>query len=148
MSKFINKMLNLVGWNEEEEEFEQKEEFTPSESSRSSKSKGKVVNIHSTDQFKVVVLQPETYEDAQEICDNLKAKKPVIINLEEMDLETARRVIDFLSGAVYALDAHIQKVSNGIFLVAPYNVDIMGNFRDELSTKGIFPFMSWLYNGG
>lgn len=142
MSKFFNSMLKLVGWGEEyEEEYDQKEEYEH-ESASTAKQKGKVVNIHSPAQFKVVVLQPETFEDAQEICDNLKAKKPVIINLEEMDIETARRVIDFLSGSVYALDAHIQKVSNGIFLVAPYNVDIMGNFRDELTSKSAFPFMT------
>lgn len=147
MSKLINKMLGLVGWTEEdEEEVEQKEEYyAPEEKFNPNKNKNnsnKVVNIHSPAQYKVVVLQPETFEDAQEICDNLKAKKPVIINLEEMDLETAKKVIDFLSGCVYALDGNIQKVSNGIFLVAPYNVDIMGNFKDELRSTGVFPFLT------
>lgn len=146
MSKFINKMLNLVGWNEEEDEDIENEEVIVDEKAnyKNSKDKGKVVNIHTNAQFKVVVLQPDTFEDAQEICDNLKSKKPVIVNLEEVDVETARRVIDFLSGSVYALDGNIQKVSNGIFLVAPYNVDIMGNFKDELRTKGYLPFMPQL----
>lgn len=143
MSNFFNKVLGIVGWAEEdEEELEQKEELYADEKSNPSKNKGKVVNIHSASQLKVVVLQPETFEDAQEICDNLKAKKPVIINIEEMDIDTARKVIDFLSGCVYALDGNIQKVSNGIFLVAPYNVDIMGNFKDELRGKGMFPFLT------
>ena len=142
MSKFINKMLNLVGWNEEEEEEVEQESNYVDERNNSKNNKGKVVNIHSNAQLKVVVLQPEVFEDAQEICDNLKAKKPVIVNLEEMDVDTARRVIDFLSGSVYALDGNIQKVSNGIFLVAPYNVDIMGNFKDELRNKGFLPFMT------
>lgn len=142
MAKIINKMLNLVGWNEEEEELEENEENNSGERHDTGKHKGKVVNIHTTTQLKVVILQPENFEDAQEICDSLKSKKPVVVNLEEMDVETARRVIDFLSGSVYALDGNIQKVSNGIFLVAPYNVDIMGNFRDELRSKGVLPFMS------
>lgn len=142
MSKFMDKLINMVGWSEDDEDIEQKEENRVQDNPKSSKDKGKVVNIHSASQLKVVVLQPETFEDAQEICDNLKAKKPVIINLEEMNTETARRVVDFLSGSVYALDANIQKVSNGIFLVAPYNVDIMGNFRDELRSKGAFPFLT------
>lgn len=141
MSKIINKMLNFVGWGEEEEEeMEQREEQYFDERNANSKSKSKVVNIHTSSQLKVVVLQPESFDEAQEICDNLKSKKPVIVNLEEMDVESARRVIDFLSGSVYALDGNIQKVSNGIFLVAPYNVDIMGNFKDELKGKSALPF--------
>lgn len=143
MSKFINKVLNLVGWNDEEEdEIEQEESYIDEKSNSKNSKNNKVVNIHTNAQLKVVVLQPEVFEDAQEICDNLKSKKPVIVNLEEMDVDTARRVIDFLSGAVYALDGNIQKVSNGIFLVAPYNVDIMGNFKDELRSKGFLPFMT------
>jgi cell division inhibitor SepF len=62
------------------------------------------------------------------------------MNLESVDREVARRIVDFLSGAVYALDGNIQKVSNGIFLIAPYNVGIMGDFKDELRNKGIFPW--------
>lgn len=143
MGKFINKMLNFIGWaDEEEEELQQNDEFYTEEKFDSSKHKGKVVNIHTTTQLKVVVLQPESFEEAQVICDNLKSKKPVIVNLEELDVDTARRIIDFLSGSVYALDGNIQKVSNGIFLVAPYNVDILGNFKDELRSKGVLPFMT------
>lgn len=141
MPKFFDKMLNMVGWGEEDEIEEEQKQEVHQDDHLSSKYKGKVVNIHATTQLKVVVVQPETYEDAQEICDNLKAKKPVVINLEEMDADTARRVLDFLFGSVYALDANIQKVSNGIYLVAPYNVDIMGNFRDELKSKGVFSFI-------
>lgn len=143
MSKFINKMLNLVGWSEDDEnEAEYEETYVEDKSNTKPGKNNKVVNIHTNATLKVVVLQPETFEDAQEICDNLKAKKPVIVNIEEMDVDNARRVIDFLSGSVYSLDGNIQKVSNGIFLVAPYNVDIMGNFKDELRSKGFLPFMS------
>ena len=64
------------------------------------------------------------------------------MNLESVDRDVQRRIVDFLSGAVYALDGNIQKVSNGIFLIAPYNVGIMGDFKDELRNKGIFPWNS------
>ncbi len=100
--------------------------------------KNKVVNIHATTQLKVVVMQPESFEDARGIADHLKTKKPVIINLESLETDVARRVVDFLSGAVYGLDGNIQKVSAGIFLIAPYNVSIMGDFKDELKNKGLF----------
>lgn len=104
--------------------------------------KGKVVNITSTTQFEVVVLQPESFEEAKDITDNLKTKKPVIVNLEKIEKEQARRMVDFVSGASYALGGDIQKISNMIFLVTPYNVGILGDFKDELKNKGIFP---WSY---
>ena len=68
------------------------------------------------------------------------AKKPVVINLEKLEKDVARRVIDFISGSVYALGGSIQKVSGGIFLIAPYNIDIMSDVRDELKNTGIFPW--------
>ena len=64
----------------------------------------------------------------------------MVINLEAVERNAAQRIVDFLSGAVYALDGNIQKVANGIFLIAPYNVGIMGDFKDELRSKGIFPW--------
>ena len=104
--------------------------------------KGKVVNINTTTQLKVVVVSPDSFEEARDIAEHLKQKKPVVINLESVEKEVARRIIDFLSGAVYATEGNIQKISSGIFLVAPYNVGIMGDFKDELRNKGVFP---WQY---
>ncbi len=150
MAKLLNKMLNLVGWETEEEETEEiqeeaKEETTQApqylQSFAKKSQQNKVVNLHSNSQFKVVIMQPETFDDAREVCDHLKNKKPVIVNLEGLTKETAQRVIDFLSGSVYAVDGDIQKVSTGIFMIAPNNVDIMGDFKDELKSKGAFPWM-------
>lgn len=150
MAKLLNKMLNFVGWESEEEENTEEEQETIREEqhqptqflhSTLKKQQNKVVNIHSSSQLKVVIVQPENFEDARDICDHLKNKKPVIINLEEIDKESAQRIVDFLSGSVYALDGDIQKVSAGIFLIAPNNVDIMGEFKDELKNKGVFPWV-------
>lgn len=104
--------------------------------------KNKVVKIHTTAQLKLVVMQPESFEEARDIANHLKSKKPVVMNLESVERDVQRRIVDFLSGAVFALDGNIQKVSNGIFLIAPYNVGIMGDFKDELKNKGIFPWNS------
>jgi len=101
--------------------------------------KNKVVKIHTTAQLKLVIMQPKTFEEAKDIAIHLKSKKPVVMNLESVEREVARRIVDFLSGAVYALDGNIQKVSNGIFLIAPYNIGIMGDFKDELRSK-VFPW--------
>ena len=63
----------------------------------------------------------------------------MIINLENLDPELAKKIFDFVSGAVYALDGSIQKVSKSIFVLAPSNVDISGNISEELKNSGIFP---------
>ncbi|MDD3438768.1 MAG: cell division protein SepF, partial [Clostridiaceae bacterium] len=96
--------------------------------------------------MKVVLVEPSSYDEVQSICDDLRSKKPVIINFEEMDKEVAKRMVDFISGAVYVLDGTIQKISNGIVLVAPSNVDVLGNIKSSIGDEnfdleGIF---SWL----
>lgn len=148
----VNKMLNLIGFESAEEDYEDEliENSTSSSANTmfmeeesetlDSGKRNKVVKIHTTAQLKLVVMQPEKFEDAKDIANHLKNKKPVVMNLESVDRDIARRIVDFLSGAVYALDGNIQKVSNGIFLIAPYNVGIMGDFKDELRSKGIFPW--------
>ena len=124
--------------------FKQKEapvkETKEAKESLSAPKKGKIVNIHTTTQLKVVVVQPVAFEDSKEIADHLKTKKPIVVNLENIEREVAKRIIDFLSGAVYSLDGNIQKISNGIFLIVPYNMGIMGDFKDELRNKVAFPF--------
>ncbi len=141
---FLDKMKNAIGLGDEEYYDEDDiltsdyDEEEPALEERGFGRKNKVVNIHATTQLKVVVMQPENFEDAKGIAEHLKAKKPVIINLESLDSDIARRVVDFLSGAVFGLDGNIQKVASGIFLIAPYNVSIMGDFKSELQSKGLF----------
>ena len=104
----------------------------------------KVVSLPQTQQIKMVISQPTTFEQAEEICDLLKEKKSVIINLEYVNKDVARRIVDFISGGVFALDGHIQKVSNSIFLIAPYNYEITNEMaREEISNK---LSVSWLKN--
>lgn len=140
----MNKMLKWIGISEDE--YDEENEFLTDGMEEAEDpviptgKRGKVVNIHATTQLKVVVIQLQSFEDAKDIADHLKSKKPVVINLEKLEKDVSRRVVDFLSGAVYGVDGNIQKVANGIFLIAPYNVGIMGDFKDELK-KG-FP---WSY---
>ncbi len=96
-------------------------------------------------QMKVILIEPINYDDVQDICDNLKNKKPIIINFENLDKNIARRMVDFVSGAVYAVDGTIQKVSNGIVIAAPPNVDILGSMGDIGTEAFDFEkFMDWL----
>ena len=84
----------------------------------------------------MVISQPTTFEQSDEICSFLKEKKSVIVNLEYVNKDVARRIVDFISGGVYALDGYIQKVSNSIFLVAPSNYEITNEMaREEMKSK-------------
>lgn len=149
MSKLLDKVMNLVGLEEEEEEYTIEEEYSeqPSESTILMKNRdyarnqNKVVNIHTQGHFKVVILQPETFEQAREITEHLKGKKPVITNVESLEKNQAQRIVDFLSGSVYALGGNIQRISNGIFLIAPQNVDIMGGMKRGAVEKGEFAWI-------
>lgn len=153
MAKLLNRMLNLVGWEAEEadeadeiKDDVEEESYQPPRYFQTYTKKpqqNKVVNMHSSNQFKVVIMQPETFDDARDVCDHLKSKKPIVVNLENLNKETAQRVIDFLSGSVYGLDGDIQKVSSSIFLIVPNNVDIMGAFKDEFKSKAAFPWMRY-----
>ena len=140
MANIIDKMTNFFAGTDDELENEEYFESEKKEEADFSVKKGKVVNINTTTQLKVVVVTPESFEEAKDIAEHLKQKKPVVINLEGVEKDIARRIVDFLSGAVYSLDGNIQIISTGIFLIAPYNVGIMGDFKDELRNKGVFPW--------
>ena len=92
---------------------------------------GETVPMPNVAAMKMIVYHPVSYEDAQNIIDNLKARKPVIVNMEELDVAAAQRILDFISGAIYALNGTIAKISRDIFVVAPTNYDVIGNENGE-----------------
>ncbi len=104
----------------------------------------KVVNMPQVQQVRMVISQPTTFEQAEEICDYLKERKSIIVNLEYVNKDIARRIVDVMSGAVHALDGHIQKISNSIFLIAPTNYEISNEMaREEIKNR---LSVSWLKN--
>lgn len=146
----LNKFMNMFGMGAEDEIEEDYEDINEvyEENDDLEETKGlfgrknnKVVNMAS--QVRMVIMQPTTFEQSEEICDLLKEKKSIIINLEYVNKDIARRIIDVVSGAAHALDGHMQKVSNSIFLVAPYNYDITSEAKEEAKSK--IP-VSWLKN--
>ena len=147
MSSIMDWVKNTIGYSEEEQEeysapepatIPQRRARNPEESFGTLPKRSRVVNINTTAQLKVVVVQPVTYDDAPEIADHLKQKKPVVINLEKLEKSVANRIFEFLGGVVYALDGSMKKVSAGILLVVPNNMGIMGDFSDDLKTQGLF----------
>ena len=145
----MNKIWGAFGMDAEEndeEELDYVEEYEE-ENEKENKLWGrrnKVVSMPQPQQIKMVISQPTTFEQSEEICDLLKQKQSVIVNLEYVNKDVARRIIDVVSGAVHALDGHIQKVSNSIFLIAPFNYEITNEMaREEIKNK---LSVSWLKN--
>ena len=82
-------------------------------------SESNVVSLPNAAQLKMIVYHPVSYEDTQNIIDNLKSRKPVIVNMEELDLDCAQRILDFMAGAIYALNGTIYKISRRHHLIRP-----------------------------
>jgi cell division inhibitor SepF len=93
--------------------------------------KNNVIKVHSNTDMKVFICEPQKYEDCTKAVDELKNRKVVVLNIEGMELENQKQVFEFIKGAVYALEASIQKISNGIFVIAPNNVQIDGRLSDR-----------------
>ena len=95
--------------------------------------------------MEVCVIKPTTVDDAREITETLLGGSTVILNLEGLDLEVAQRIIDFTSGATFAINGNLQKISNFIFLVTPTNVDISGDLHDLLNSSFDVPSIKTRY---
>ena len=89
------------------------------------------VSYNGTSAFKLVVIEPKSFDECPKLVDSLKGRRPVIINLENIETETAKKIFDFLSGATYALNGGVQKVASNIFIFAPESVDIASNNQEE-----------------
>lgn len=132
----MNRIMNLIGLQEEEEIIEREQvvdqhdepETNPFEARRN---KGNVVSIHSQKNMRVIMSEPRNYEDTQDIADHLRSRRSVVVNLHKARQDQAVRIVDFLSGTVYALNGTITKVGPNIFLCTPDNVDILGAITDS-----------------
>jgi cell division inhibitor SepF len=145
-NRVLDKFKSFWGFEEEDEEdlVEEKvdkeqvqQSYTPpSLPSYTGASKNRVVNIHANNQIKIDVFQPKAFEESLDIVDCLRSKRPVIVNLEAIQPELARKIFDFLSGALCAIDGKAEKISKGIILMAPSNVEINGKITsDDLMTN-------------
>ncbi|WP_027091057.1 cell division protein SepF [Cohnella thermotolerans] len=145
----MNKFLNYLGLQEEEApadrdkmgiEDEQEVETSPFELRKQS-SKNNVVSIHSQKSVRVMLAEPRTYDEAQEMADHLKSRRSVIVNLQRVRREQAVRIVDFLSGTVYALGGHISKIGTNIFLCTPDSVEISGTISEMMAEEADYQKM-------
>ena len=160
----MNKVWDLFGMDraEEEEDYDNEDVYDYEDEDdeaqeegrgffgRKNRENNKIVSMPqaqtNANAIKMVISQPTSFEQSDEICSFLKERKSVIVNLEYVNKDVARRIVDFISGGVYALDGYIQKVSNSIFLVAPSNYEITNEMaREEMKSK---LSVSWLKNNG
>lgn len=120
-----NWFKNILGISEDEEEEEVLETQQPEESlaKETKKSEGQITTTH-YGKLTVVVISPNSFDEARKAVDSLKQGRPIMANFEDTDKEVARRFIDFASGAVYALDGMVEKVGKNVFLFATRNVAV------------------------
>ena len=90
---------------------------------------GQVLNMGSGKQ-EVVLFHAKTFDDAAKAADELRRKKAVILNMENVDKALTRRVVDFLSGSVYALDGSVKKIAQSTYLFCPHNMDVVGDLEN------------------
>ncbi len=84
---------------------------------------------------KMILLEPRAFSESQQIADHLKKRNTVVVNMKRVTQEQAKRIIDFLSGTVYAIGGDLQKIGVGIFLCTPKNVNVEGSITDDDSKK-------------
>lgn len=119
-------------YDDHNEEYEEELEPVVKQQKQPVKSQN-VVSLQSVQKSsKVILIEPRVYAEAQEIADHLKSRRAVIVNLQRIEHDQAKRIVDFLSGTVYAIGGDIQKVGSSIFLCTPDNVEISGNISELL----------------
>ena len=125
---------------EEDYEYEYVEEEEEAVTNKNQSTKQNVVSLTSIQQSnsKVVLCEPRNYNEAQEIADNIVNKRAVVINLQRVDHQQAKRIVDFLSGTVYALGGDIQKLGAETFLCTPDNVDVSGSISSTIVNEDDF----------
>lgn len=84
---------------------------------------------------KMILLEPRAYSESQQIADHLKSRNSVVVNLKRVTSAQAKRIIDFLSGCIYAIGGSMQKIGVGIYLCTPKNVNVQGKISDEVDKK-------------
>ena len=117
-------------YNQVDYEYDEDENETAGETLSIFKRKNKVVAMPQQ-QIKMKIAKPTNFDQVDEIIIELKQKNAVVINLEYVSKDVARRIVDVVSGATKAIDGHMEKVSNSIFVVAPFNYDIVNEITKE-----------------
>jgi cell division inhibitor SepF len=118
----------------EQEESEPAKQSTSHASKQQHTQKNNIVSLQSVQKSsKVILVEPRVYAEAQDIADHLKNRRAVVVNLQRIERDQAKRIVDFLSGTVYAIGGDIQKIGADIFLCTPDNIEVSGNISQIMS---------------
>ena len=90
---------------------------------------GQILNMGASNKQEVVLFRPSNFIDTSKAADDLRNRKAVIVNMENVDKAMARRVVDFLSGCAYALDGKVKKIAQATYLFTPFNMDVVGDLE-------------------
>ena len=122
----MQRVWNFLGFAEEDVE------TAPADGEEPRRRRAPVLSLHAHRQMEIVVQEPRTFDEARTAADHLKARRPVIINLGQVDRDLAKRIVDFTCGVVYAVEGTMQRIGDQIFLFAPSTVTVMAeSVRDE-----------------
>lgn len=120
-----NRMVDSVSGNHDEYDDEYMDDDEEYEDDRVNyRTPSAAAPVQQSKAYRMIVVEPYTFGDSEKIADHLKSYRPVVINLEKTEDEVGRRLIDFVSGVTYALEGHIEQVSNAIFLAVPNNMTV------------------------
>ncbi|MFE4521344.1 cell division protein SepF [Cytobacillus firmus] len=123
-------------YKEEEIIEEEREPVKPVQKQQQPVQKQNIVSLQSVQKSsKVVLVEPRVYAEAQDIADQLKNRRAVVVNLQRIEKDQAKRIVDFLSGTVYAIGGDIQKIGTDIFLCTPDNVEVSGNISQLMKEQ-------------
>lgn len=152
MGKIITSFKNMMGFEdediyddyeveemEEEEAMETKENYNILHRRRETREQNKIVNIHGNN-TKVHIIKPNTFDEAPQICESLKANMIVVVNTSALEPRTAQRLLDFIAGATYALSGDLQEVEHGVYVLSPSIVEVTREAKEENNLKG---FLNW-----
>lgn len=89
----------------------------------------------SSNSNKMILVEPRAYSESQGIADQLKSRNSVVVNFKRVTSDQSKRIIDFLSGTLYAIGGDLQKIGNGIYLCTPKNIDVQGSISEEEKTS-------------
>ncbi|WP_313798747.1 cell division protein SepF [Cytobacillus sp.] len=123
-------------YKEEEMVEEELEPVKQSPKAQPAAQKNNIVSLQSVQKSsKMVLVEPRVYAEAQDIADHLKNRRAVVVNLQRIEKDQAKRIVDFLSGTVYAIGGDIQKIGTDIFLCTPDNIEISGNISQMMQEQ-------------
>jgi cell division inhibitor SepF len=149
MANVLNKVMGIFGLDDGNiDEYEEESNVNEKSFEREyeedidepiiNKRNSKVVNIHTNATMRVILSRPKDYDEATSICDELKNRKIVVVNVSDLEPKVAQRLLDFMGGASYVLNGELQEIEKNVYILSPSNVEVSNELKTEMTGKGMF----------